>query len=111
MKKYYYIFSRVILSLSTIYLIAGMLNLISISKSMIVYIFTINMILELIRLFLFRQPVSYEKAKISSNIIYANIIFCVLAVYFDIFFLKLISIILFSIIIILKIKDEYLNIK
>lgn len=111
MKKYYYIFSRVILSLSTIYLISGMLNLVLITRNMIIYIFAINMILELIGIFLFKQPFIYKKEKIPSNIIYANIIFCVLAVYFDMLFLKIISVILFSIIIVLKIKDEYSKIK
>lgn len=111
MKKYYYIFSRVILSLSTIYLISGMLNLVLITRNMIIYIFAINMILELIGIFLFKQPFIYKKEKISSNIIYANIIFCILAVYFDMLFLKIISVILFSIIIVLKIKDEYSKIK
>lgn len=111
MKKYYYIFSRVILSLSTIYLISGMLNLVLITRNIIIYIFAINMILELIGIFLFKQPFIYKKEKISSNIIYANIIFFILAVYFDMLFLKIISVILFSIIIVLKIKDEYSKIK
>lgn len=110
MKKYYYIFSRVILFFSTIYFISGILNLTLISRSKIVYIFIVNMILELIRLFLFKSSISYEK-KIPLSIVYTNVIFCILAVYFDVFFLKVISIILFSILIIMKIKDEYLNIK
>ena len=111
MKKYYYIFSKVFLVISTIYLISGILDLTSISKKMIIYIFILNMTLELIRFIIFKENSNYEKKTIPSSIIYLNTIFFVLAIYFDVIYLKIIAIVLFSILIIIKIKDEYLRIK
>ena len=109
MKKYYYIFSKVLLFISTIYLISGILDLTSISKKMIIYIFILNMTLELIRFIIFKENSNYEKKTIPSSIIYLNTIFFVLAIYFDVIYLKIIAIVLFSILIIIKIKDEYLT--
>ena len=74
MKKYYYIFSKVLLFISTIYLISGILDLTSISKKMIIYIFILNMTLELIRFIIFKENSNYEKKTIPSSIIYLNTI-------------------------------------
>ena len=109
MKKNYHILSRVILFFSTIYLISGILNLIVIPRSIIIYIFIVNAVLEIIYLFLFKTRSNYEKKSIPAIITYPCIIFCCLSVYFNLFFLKIVSLILFSIIILIKIKDEYLN--
>ena len=87
MKKYYYIFSKVLLFISTIYLISGILDLTSISKKMIIYIFILNMTLELIRFIIFKENSNYEKKTIPSSIIYLNTIFFVLAIYFDVILL------------------------
>lgn len=112
MKKYYHIFSRGVLLVSTIYLVSGILSLTVISKNIIIDIFIVNIILEGIRLFLFKSSsINYEKKKIPPTLVYLNGIFCVLAVYFDMFFLKIIALALYSVIIIITIKDEYLKIK
>lgn len=112
MKKYYHIFSSGVLLVSTIYLVSGMLSLTVIPKNIIIDIFIVNIILEGIQLFLFKPSSSnYEKKKIPPILVYLSGIFCVLAVYFDMFFLKIIALALYSVLIIIKIKDEYLKIK
>ncbi|MGL5439605.1 MAG: hypothetical protein ACRDA4_04365 [Filifactoraceae bacterium] len=111
MKKYYHIFSEVLIAISAIYIVLGALNLTPISGKMILYIFILNLILELIKFIVFKESYNDKKKPLPFKIICLYTSFLVLAIYFDVIYLKIIALVLLLILIIIKIKNEYLVIK